>query len=536
MEVRVRGGPARVRRGHRRGGEDGARRQAEQGHRAAAEPPRAAGGGPLRRRRRAVHGAASSSRRGDGHRLRRRDRDASTWTCCNHIAEDYIPVVASVGADAEGNSYNVNADAAAAAVAAALRRLQGRLPDRRRGLARRARRPGAAISEATAAEVRERLGEVSGGMRPKLEACVARARRRAWRGAHRRRPPAALAAARAVHRRGHRDQAVAASRSSRRSSARRVMATYARNPVEFVRGEGTRLWDDEGNEYLDFLAGISVVQLGHCHPRVVEAVREQAGAADARGQPLLHGARDAAGEAAVGAARSAARSFFCNSGAEAIECALKLARKRRPGGELRGACEGGFHGRTMGALSATPQEAKQAPFAPLVPGFRVVPRERPATRSRPRWRRHGGRAARADPGRVAASTRSTADVLRGRARGLRRARRAADLRRDPVRHGPHRHDVGARAARRAPDVMTVAKGLGGGLPVGACVTTRENASVLEPGDHGSTFAGGPVIAAGRQRRARRGRPATASSTRWAGSGERLAAASAASASSRAGSA
>ena len=149
-----------------------------------------------------------------------------------------------------------------------------------------------------------------------------------------------------------------------------LMATYARNPVEFVRGEGTRLWDDEGNEYLDFLTGISVAQLGHCPPRVVEAVREQAGR-------LMHVGNLFYTEPGMRLAKRLAdlslggRVFLCNSGAEAIECALKLARKRRTGGEFV-VTEGGFHGRTMGALSATPQESKQAPFAPLVPGFRAV--------------------------------------------------------------------------------------------------------------------------------------------------------------------
>ena len=112
-----------------------------------------------------------------------------------------------------------------------------------------------------------------------------------------------------------------------------LMPTYARNPVEFVRGEGTRLWDDEGNEYLDFLTGISVAQLGHCHPRVVEAVREQAGR-------LMHVGNLFYTEPGMRLAKRLAdlslggRVFLCNSGAEAIECALKLARKRRTGGEF----------------------------------------------------------------------------------------------------------------------------------------------------------------------------------------------------------
>jgi acetylornithine/N-succinyldiaminopimelate aminotransferase len=267
-----------------------------------------------------------------------------------------------------------------------------------------------------------------------------------------------------------------------------VMGTYARNPVEFVRGEGTRLWDDEGNEYLDFLAGISVAQLGHCHPAVVEAVREQAGR-------LMHVGNLYYTEPAMRLAARLSRSslggkvFLCNSGTEAIECAIKLARRHRPGGEFL-VLQGGFHGRTMGALSATPQETKQAPFAPLVPGFSAVPRGGPLPVSE-----------------------RTAAVIIEPIQGecgihpidpelLSAAREACDefgalLVFDEIQCGMGRtgsmwawERVGVR-----PDVMTVAKGLGGGLPVGACVTSPRYGDVLQPGDHGSTFAGGPVIAA-----------------------------------------
>ena len=270
------------------------------------------------------------------------------------------------------------------------------------------------------------------------------------------------------------------------------MATYARHPVEFVRGEGTRLWDDEGNEYLDFLTGISVVQLGHCHPGLVEAVREQAGR-------LMHVGNLYYTEPGIRLAKHLAdcslggRVFLCNSGTEAIECALKLARRRRQGGDFV-VLEGGFHGRTMGALSATPQEAKQAPFAPLVPGFKVV-------------RRHDSDAL------VNAVDGHTAAVLIEPIQGesgihpidpkvLRAAREACDTHRallvfDEIQCGMGR--TGSLWAYQqfgvTPDVMTVAKGLGGGLPVGACVTTPDHVGVFELGDHGSTFAGGPLIAA-----------------------------------------
>ena len=272
------------------------------------------------------------------------------------------------------------------------------------------------------------------------------------------------------------------------------MGTYARNPVEFVRGEGTRLWDADGNEYLDFLAGISVVQVGHCHPALVDAVTGQA-------ERLMHVGNLYYTEPAI---RLAARlselslggkSFLCNSGAEAVECALKLARRHKPGGGFV-VLEGGFHGRTMGALSATPQEAKQAPFAPLVPGFTAVPREGPPLPL------------------VDAVTDRTAAVLIEPIQGesgihpihpqmLAAARDACEehgalLILDEIQCGMGRTgDMwGWEESGVAPDLMTVAKGLGGGLPIGACIAAPEFSEVLQPGDHGSTFAGGPVIAAG----------------------------------------
>jgi predicted acetylornithine/succinylornithine family transaminase len=270
-----------------------------------------------------------------------------------------------------------------------------------------------------------------------------------------------------------------------------VVPSYARLPVEFVRGQGTRLWDSEGNEYLDFLCGISVTSLGHCHPAVVAAVREQAGR-------LMHTSNLFYTEPAMRLAERLAGSslggkvYFANSGAEANEAAIKLARKARPGGEvvvLRGA----FHGRTYGALSATPQEAKQAPFAPLVPGFRPVA---------------------ANAGElVAAVHEGTAAVLLEPIQGesgvhvlddelLTAARAACDehgaaLVFDEIQTGMGRTGTlwAYEQTRVRPDLMTSAKALGGGLPIGALVTGPELADVLAPGDHGSTFAGGPVVAA-----------------------------------------
>ena len=152
-----------------------------------------------------------------------------------------------------------------------------------------------------------------------------------------------------------------------------VIGTYARNPVQFVRGEGTRLWDEDGEEYLDFLAGISVLNVGHCHPRVVEAVREQAGCLT-HATNLYYTAGAMRLSAALAQGSLGGKVFLCNSGTEANEAAIKLAHRARAGGNIV-VLEEGFHGRTYGSLSATPQESKQAPFAPLVPGFLTVAKD-----------------------------------------------------------------------------------------------------------------------------------------------------------------
>jgi acetylornithine/N-succinyldiaminopimelate aminotransferase len=269
-----------------------------------------------------------------------------------------------------------------------------------------------------------------------------------------------------------------------------VVGSYARFPVEFVRGEGPLLWDVEGNEYLDFLCGISVTNLGHCHPRVVEAVREQVGR-------LMHVSNLFYTEPAMRLAERLSASslggkvYFCNSGAEASEAAIKLARKARPGGDVV-VVHGAFHGRTYGALSATPQEAKQAPFAPLVPGFRAVAAESEALRA-------------AVDERTAAvllepiQGESGVHVLSAETLGTAREicdEHGAALIFDEVQCGMGR--TGTLWAYEQlgvePDAMTVAKALGGGLPIGALITGERLADVFQPGDHGSTFAGGPVIA------------------------------------------
>jgi predicted acetylornithine/succinylornithine family transaminase len=270
-----------------------------------------------------------------------------------------------------------------------------------------------------------------------------------------------------------------------------VVPAYARMAVQFVRGEGARLWDAEGTEYLDFQGGLAVTSLGHAHPAVVAAIAEQA----AR---LIHVGNLFYTEPGMRLAKRLAdgslggKVHFANSGTEANEAALKVARKARQGGDII-SLQRGFHGRTYGSLSATPQEAKQAPFAPLVPGFRAVAPTAEAV--------------------SAAVDERTAAVILEPIQGesgvwvlddelLHAARAACDehgaaLIYDEVQCGLGRSGTlwAFQDAGVVPDMLTSAKALGGGLPIGALVCGPRFADVLAPGDHGSTFAGGPVACA-----------------------------------------
>jgi acetylornithine/N-succinyldiaminopimelate aminotransferase len=275
---------------------------------------------------------------------------------------------------------------------------------------------------------------------------------------------------------------------------RYLMQTYRRAPVEFVRGEGALLWDSEGKEYLDFLAGISVCSVGHCHPAVVEAVREQAGR-------LMHVSNLFYTEPMVHLAERLSRSslggkvFLANSGTEANECAIKLARKHahRRGIEVPEivSFERDFHGRTYGALSATPKLAENEALGPMLPGFRSVPFDDAAALRDAVDERTA--AVMIEPIQGESGIYPLADET------LLAARRACDetgalLIFDEIQAGMGR--TGSLWAYEQtpvrPDVLTSAKALGGGVPVGACVTNEELGEVLEPGDHGSTFAGGAV--------------------------------------------
>jgi acetylornithine/N-succinyldiaminopimelate aminotransferase len=268
-----------------------------------------------------------------------------------------------------------------------------------------------------------------------------------------------------------------------------LMNNYARFPVEFVRGEGATLWDADGNAYLDFLAGISVCNAGHCHPAVVAAIREQAGTLMHVSNLYFNRPMVALAER-LSKASLGGRVYFANSGAEANEAALKLVRKARPRGEIV-VLHGGFHGRTYGALSATFQESKQAPFAPLVPGFVPVPRDPDALDAAV----HDGTAAvLLEPIQGETGVNVLPDEL------LHAARAACDrvgaaLVFDEVQTGLGRTGTlwAYEQAGVVPDAITIAKALGGGVPIGALITGRRLADVLEPGDHGSTFAGGPLV-------------------------------------------
>lgn len=274
------------------------------------------------------------------------------------------------------------------------------------------------------------------------------------------------------------------------------MQTYRRAEVEFVRGEGALLFDEQGREYVDLLSGISVASLGHCAPAVVKAMDEQS-------KRLLHVSNLFYTEPMVDLAeRLSTRSiggpvFFCNSGAEANECAIKVARKHA---HDRGITEpeiivfeGDFHGRTYGALSATPGLAGSPALGPMLPGFKAVPFDDAEAIEE-------------------AFGKNTAAVLVEPIQGeagvfpvsgptLTAARRLCEesgalLVFDEVQTGVGRTGSLWAYEQTAvkPDVLTTAKALGGGVAIGACVNSGNLGQVLEPGDHGSTFAAGPVAA------------------------------------------
>jgi predicted acetylornithine/succinylornithine family transaminase len=274
-----------------------------------------------------------------------------------------------------------------------------------------------------------------------------------------------------------------------------VAQTYARYPIALVRGKGARVWDADGKEYLDFLAGIAVNSLGHCHPAIVRAIQQQAG-------KLLHVSNLyhilPQSELARELCRHsfADRVFFCNSGAEANEAAIKLAR--RYGAAHRGgkfeilSTHNSFHGRTLATLTATGQEKVRAGYDPLPDGFRQIP--------------FSDLRAAAEAIDEAKTVGILIEPIQGEGginvpdegylRGLRELcdRRGLLLIFDEVQTGMGRTGklFGYENFGVTPDIMTLAKALGGGLPIGAMLAREEVAKSFAPGSHASTFGGNPL--------------------------------------------
>jgi acetylornithine/N-succinyldiaminopimelate aminotransferase len=277
-----------------------------------------------------------------------------------------------------------------------------------------------------------------------------------------------------------------------------LMNTYARIPVAFEKGQGCRLWDQDGKIYLDFLAGIAVTALGHSHPKVVETLKEQA-------DKLLHTSNLYQIENQITLAELlinhsfADKAFFCNSGTEANEGAIKLARRyatERYGPERTTiiCMKNSFHGRTLGSLSATGQEKFQKGFGPLVPGFSFIPfNDLPALDQN--WN-ESVCAVFMEPiqgeGGIKVPDQSYLKEVKKRCR-----ERQALLILDEVQTGLGRTGTlfCHEQFEAQPDIMTLAKALGNGLPIGALLATNEVAQAFQPGTHAATFGGNPLVTA-----------------------------------------
>ncbi len=274
-----------------------------------------------------------------------------------------------------------------------------------------------------------------------------------------------------------------------------MMPNYGIPPLALARGQGCRVWDADGNQYLDLIAGIAVSALGHAHPAIVAAVTAQVGKLAHTSNLFVHEPGVALAERLLALLAADGRVFFCNSGAEANEAAIKLVRRKQGSGRpVIVAAEHSFHGRTMGSLAITGKESIREPFGPFGLDVRFVPYGEAAA------------LARAVDRDVAAvflePTQGEGGVIPAPAGYLRAARQACDaagalLVLDEIQSGIGR--TGAWFAYQQeqvlPDVLTLAKGLGGGLPIGACVGFGDCGSALRKGDHGSTFGANPVACA-----------------------------------------
>ncbi|NNF84152.1 MAG: aspartate aminotransferase family protein [Deltaproteobacteria bacterium] len=276
------------------------------------------------------------------------------------------------------------------------------------------------------------------------------------------------------------------------------MGNYTRHPVVFVRGEGTRLFDADGREYLDFLGGIAVALLGHAHPGVSQAVSLQVKNL-VHVSNLFHVPVQAELGRLVSQSTTGGKVFFCNSGTEANEAAIKLARKwsvdqgRERAHEIVVA-EGSFHGRTYGGLSATAQPKFHKGFEPLLPGFRTVPFGDAAALDAALT--DGTCAFLIEPIQGEFGVRMPPPGYLAEAERLCRARGIL-LMADEIQTGMGRTGSFLASERFGctPDVVTLAKGMANGLPLGAVVAAEEVAASLGPGTHGTTFGGNPVCCA-----------------------------------------
>ena len=302
-----------------------------------------------------------------------------------------------------------------------------------------------------------------------------------------------------------------------------VMGTYARKPVELVRGRGMRVEDAEGRTYLDFVSGVGAVSLGHCHPALVSAIEEQASTLvhvsnyyyiEHRGE-VAHLVSDLLNECVDEAEREPWQSFFANSGAEANECAFKLARlhaKKRAmaAAEAAGADEDGvraaaaaaprlivtldasFHGRTLATLAATAQPAKQEAFQPLPDGFVRTPiNDIKALESLFASQGDGICAVMVECVQGESGVHPCEPEFLAAVRRL-TAERGALFMCDEIQCGMYRcgtYPFGFQHFGIAPDVVTIAKGIASGFPMGMCAARAQVAASFDPGDHGSTFGG-----------------------------------------------
>lgn len=284
-----------------------------------------------------------------------------------------------------------------------------------------------------------------------------------------------------------------------------VMHTYGRLPVVFVRGEGCFVYDIDGKEYLDLVGGIAVNGLGHCHPKVVEAICKQAGTL-MHTSNLYHTLPQPELAKLLVEISGMGKAFFCNSGAEANEAAMKLARKAAKGRDCKSrpndcvektviiTAEGSFHGRTLAAITATGQPKYQKSFTPLPPDYVYVPYND------------------VEALKAAANDRLCAIMMEpvqgesgvhpAKPEFLRSARELCDklgaaLIFDEVQTGLGRTGkmFGYQNFDVVPDIITLAKTLGGGFPIGSCLARGKYANVFEPGDHAATFGGNPLACA-----------------------------------------